>query len=46
MTESTETTVVAEPLPERMTWRDRVARAMGGDAWTIGLVVLFIATRF
>ena len=43
MTESTETTVVAEPLPERMTWRDRVARAMGGDAWTIGLVVLFIA---
>ncbi len=43
MTESTDTAVVAEPLPERMTWRDRVARAMGGDAWTIGLVVLFIA---
>ncbi len=43
MTESTDSAVVAEPLPERMTWRDRVARAMGGDAWTIGLVVLFIA---
>jgi ribose transport system permease protein len=33
----------AEPLPERMTWRDRLARVMGGDAWTIGLVVVFIA---
>ena len=43
MTESTETTVVAEPIAERMSWRDRLARAMGGDAWTIGLAVAFVA---
>ncbi len=42
MTESTDATVVAEPLAERMSWRDRLARAMGGDAWTIGLAVVFI----
>ena len=43
MTESTEATVVAEPIAERMSWRDRLARAMGGDAWTIGLAVAFVA---
>jgi ribose transport system permease protein len=43
MTESTEATVVAEPIAERMSFRDRLARAMGGDAWTIGLAVAFIA---
>ena len=42
MTESTEATVVAEPIAERMSWRDRIARAMGGDAWTIGLAVAFV----
>ena len=26
-----------------MSWRDRIARAMGGDAWTIGLAVAFVA---
>src|SRR5688572_2185382 len=25
-----------------MSWRDRLARAMGGDAWTIGLTVVFV----
>ncbi len=43
MTESTDATVVAEPIAERMSWRDRIARAMGGDAWTIGLAVAFVA---
>ena len=43
MTESTEAVVVAEPIAERMSWRDRLARAMGGDAWTIGLAVVFVA---
>ena len=43
MTESTDTTVVAEPIAERMSWRDRIARAMGGQAWTIGLAVAFVA---
>jgi ribose transport system permease protein len=43
MTESTDATVVAEPIAERMSWRDRLARAMGGDAWTIGLVIAFVA---
>jgi ribose transport system permease protein len=43
MTESTEATVIAEPIAERMSWRDRIARAMGGDAWTIGLAVAFVA---
>ena len=43
MTESNDTAAaIAEPLPERMSWRDRVARAMGGDAWTIGLIVVFV----
>jgi ribose transport system permease protein len=43
MTESLpDATVVAEPIAERMSWRDRIARAMGGDAWTIGLAVTFI----
>ena len=43
MTESTDATVVAEPIAERMSLRDRLARAMGGDAWTIGLAVAFVA---
>jgi hypothetical protein len=43
MTESTDATVVVEPIAERMSWRDRLARAMGGDAWTIGLAVAFVA---
>ena len=43
MTNTTDTTVVAEPIAQRMTWRDRLARAMGGDAWTIGLVVTVVA---
>jgi predicted ABC-type sugar transport system permease subunit len=43
MTGSTDATAVAEPRPERMTWRDRLARAMGGDAWTVGLAVVFVA---
>jgi ribose transport system permease protein len=44
MTESLpDATVVAEPIAERMSWRDRIARAMGGDAWTIGLAVTFVA---
>jgi ribose transport system permease protein len=43
MTESTDAAVVAEPIAERMSWRDRLARAMGGDAWTIGLAVAFVA---
>jgi ribose transport system permease protein len=43
MTQPIDATVVDEPIPERMTWRDRLARAMGGDAWTIGLAVAFIA---
>jgi ribose transport system permease protein len=43
VTESTDATVVAEPIAERMTWRDRLARAMGGDAWTIGLAVAVVA---
>ena len=43
MTESTDATVLAEPIAERMSWRDRVGRAMGGEAWTIGLAVAFIA---
>jgi ribose transport system permease protein len=43
MTDSTDATVLAEPIAERMSWRDRVARAMGGEAWTIGLAVAFIA---
>ena len=43
MTESTDATAVAEPIAERMSWRDRLARAMGGNAWTIGLAVAFIA---
>ena len=43
MTESTEAIVAAEPIAERMSWRDRLARAMGGDAWTIGLAVAFVA---
>jgi ribose transport system permease protein len=43
VTDPADVTAVAEPMPERMTWRDRVARAMGGDAWTIGLAVVFVA---
>ena len=43
MTEPTEAIVVAEPIAERMRWRDRLARAMGGDVWTIGLAVVFVA---
>jgi ribose transport system permease protein len=43
MSESMDATVVAEPIAERMSWRDRLARAMGGDAWTIGLAVAFVA---
>jgi ribose transport system permease protein len=43
MTESTDATVVAEPIAERLSWRDRLARAMGGDAWTIGLALAFVA---
>ena len=42
MTESPDATIVAEPIAERMSWRDRLARAMGGDAWTIGLAVAFV----
>ncbi len=42
MTEAIEQPVVAEPVAERMSWRDRLARGMGGDAWTIGLAVVFI----
>jgi ribose transport system permease protein len=37
---------IAEPVAERMSWRARVARAMGGDAWTIGLVVVFVVLYF
>jgi ribose transport system permease protein len=43
MTGSSDATVVAEPIAERMSWRERLARAMGGDAWTIGLAVAFVA---
>ena len=43
MTEVTDAAAVEEPRPERMTWRDRLGRAMGGDAWTIGLAVVFLA---
>ena len=43
MTESNDLAAIAEPLPERMSWRDRLSRAMGGDAWTIGLTVVFVA---
>ena len=43
MSEPMNATVVAEPIAERMSWRDRVARGMGGDAWTIGLAVAFVA---
>jgi ribose transport system permease protein len=43
MTESIDATVAAEPIAERMSWGERVARAMGGDAWTVGLAVAFIA---
>ena len=43
MIEPTDAAAVAEPLPERMTWRDRLGRAMGGDAWTIGLAVFAVA---
>jgi ribose transport system permease protein len=43
MTESADPTlVVAEPRPERMNRRDRLARWMGGDAWTVGLAVVFV----
>ena len=40
MTESTEA-AVGRPARERTTLRDRVANAMGGQAWTIGLIVIF-----
>jgi ribose transport system permease protein len=43
MTESSDATVVAEPVAERMSWGERISRLMGGDAWTIGLAVAFIA---
>ena len=43
MIEPTDAAAVVEPLPERMTWRDRLGRAMGGDAWTIGLAVFAVA---
>ena len=43
MTESNDLAAIAEPVPERMSWRDRLSRAMGGDAWTIGLTVVFVA---
>lgn len=42
MTEATDPTAVVEPLAERLTWRDRAARLMGGDSWTIGLAVFFV----
>jgi len=42
MTEPVDAAIVAEPIAERMSWRDRIARAMGGDAWTIGLAVAFV----
>jgi ribose transport system permease protein len=42
MTDSTDATATIEPLAERLTWRDRAARLMGGDSWTIGLAVLFV----
>jgi ribose transport system permease protein len=44
MIDVTDAAAVDEPRPERMTWRDRLGRAMGGDAWTIGLAVVFVAT--
>ena len=43
MTESNDLAAIVEPLPERMSRRDRLSRAMGGEAWTIGLVVVFVA---
>jgi len=43
MTESADATVIPEPMAERMSWRDRLGRAIGGDAWTIGLAVAFVA---
>lgn len=42
MTETNDLAAVAEPVPERMSWRDRLSRAMGGEAWTIGLTVVFV----
>ena len=42
MTKPVDAPIVAEPIAERLSWRDRIARAMGGDAWTIGLVVAFV----
>lgn len=42
MTGSTDAPAVAEPIAKRLSWRDRLAGAMGGDAWTIGLAVTFI----
>ena len=41
MTDVIDQPVVAEPVAERMSWSDRIARGMGGDAWTIGLAVVF-----
>ena len=42
MTESNDTAAaIAEPLPERMSWRDRVAPRWLGRV-TIGLFVLFV----
>ena len=43
MTASNDPAAIAEPVAERMSWRARVARAMGGDSWTIGLAVVFVA---
>lgn len=42
MTESTDAAIVADGTAERAGWRDRVARAMSGDAWTIALLAIFI----
>lgn len=41
MTESTDASAVELPV-ERASWQDRLARAMGGDAWTVALIVIFI----
>jgi ribose transport system permease protein len=43
VTDSTDMTVTAEPIAERLGWRGRLARVIGGDTWTIGLAVTFVA---
>ena len=41
MTESTDA-VIVDGTAERAGWRDKAARAMGGDAWTLALLAIFI----